>query len=563
MRHAFRTVNGALAAAVLTAALTACGHGGEREPVARLEDTRGCTPVDVVAAPETARPVGSLAREFNRTDAARTGTAGCVWVRVHTVGSGRAAELLDADWADAPEALGPAPALWVPASGAWVALANERAAARGQAPVAGDGPSFARSPTVIAMPEPMARALGWPEQPVGWATLARLAADPRGWASTGHPEWGAFKLGKADPNLDDSALLQTIATNTDVATATALEASVVYYGDASWPFLDTWWRLDQKGGDAPGDAPGFASAVVTDARTVLAYDRGSPNGVVPAKPREKLPKVPLVAITPDGSPSASDNPMAPVLRPWVSPDARQGAEAFTRFATGPAATALVAKEGFEPGGSPVAAYTGVDAVLADWEARRKQGRLLLLVDVSASMGDRTDPRDDDSPTKMDLAKIALLRSLGALSDDDDVGLRTFTTGPDDELVMQDVVPIGPLGAQREAIEAAIVALRPQIGSPLYAAERAAFATMESGFDPVRINGVVTLTDSHNEYDPENDRKELLARLHPPVRMFGIAYSDSADLGALRRIAQATNSRAYDATNPQVVSDAVYAAVSNF
>ena len=60
-------------------------------------------------------------------------------------------------------------------------------------------------PLVFAMPKPMAEALGWPGKAIGWAELAELAADPKGWAKYGHPEWGAFKLGKTNPNFPPAA----------------------------------------------------------------------------------------------------------------------------------------------------------------------------------------------------------------------------------------------------------------------------------------------------------------------------------------------------------------------
>ena len=80
-------------------------------------------------------------------------------------------------------------------------------------PVTTGGESFARSLLVIAMPAPMAHALGWPATPVGWRDLAALAADRRGWGVHGHPEWGAFKLGKPSPEHATSGLLATIAVS--------------------------------------------------------------------------------------------------------------------------------------------------------------------------------------------------------------------------------------------------------------------------------------------------------------------------------------------------------------
>ena len=64
---------------------------------------------------------------------------------------------------------------------------------------------------VIAMPRRMAQALGWPNVSIGYADILKLAQDPNGWGSKGHPEWGPFKLGKTNPNFSTSALSATIA----------------------------------------------------------------------------------------------------------------------------------------------------------------------------------------------------------------------------------------------------------------------------------------------------------------------------------------------------------------
>jgi len=48
-----------------------------------------------------------------------------------------------------------------------------------------------------------------------------------------------------------------------------------------------------------------------------------------------------------------------------------------------------------------------------------------------------------------------------------------------------------------------------------------------------------------------------------VRIFPIAYGKDADLSVLRRIAEATNAAAYDASNPQTISKVFTNVVSNF
>ena len=67
--------------------------------------------------------------------------------------------------------------------------------------------SLARlSPQVIAMWEPLARALGWPQTKIGWKDILALATSSRGWADYGHPEYGPFRLGHTNPGFSTSGL---------------------------------------------------------------------------------------------------------------------------------------------------------------------------------------------------------------------------------------------------------------------------------------------------------------------------------------------------------------------
>src|SRR5436305_1997049 len=111
----------------------------------------------------------------------------------------------------------------------------------------------------------LAVALGWPNTPIGFADLIKLANDPTGWAAKGHPEWGQFRLGKTNPHLSTSALNATIAqyyaatgktsgltvedlNRPDVADFNRkVESAVVHYGDTTLTFLNNQYRADQRG----------------------------------------------------------------------------------------------------------------------------------------------------------------------------------------------------------------------------------------------------------------------------------------------------------------------------
>jgi Ca-activated chloride channel family protein len=154
-----------------------------------------------------------------------------------------------------------------------------------------------------------------------------------------------------------------------------------------------------------------------------------------------------------------------------------------------------------------------------------------------------------------------------------VGLRIFSTNlqnkePRDYV---DLVPIGPIGSQRERIASEIDRLIPREGTPLYTVATESYRQLKADFDPSRINAVLLLTDGKNEDDRNNDLQTTLADLRAgseglsssPVRLFTIAYGQDADKDTLKRLAEATNAASYDASDPKTISNVFTAVVSNF
>jgi Ca-activated chloride channel family protein len=465
----------------------------------------------------------------------------------------------------------------VPESTTWAELLDARLGEAHRPPLAPNGTPFARTPLVVAMPAPMARALGAGRRALGWEDFAQLAANPRGWAAYGHREWGRFRLGKGNPNWSATGLDQTVAL--DAAPSVdprVLEQSVVYYGDTA-TYFDNWQRISDQ---SHGRPLAYCNAVITDERSVVAYNTGNDLGTVTLDAHASRPKLPLVAIYPSDGAIESDNPMIVLNAPWASAIARIGAHRFTRSALLPATQAEVAAAGFRPvrAGVPSGLLTtanGVDAAarmtpvaptspgeieqaLARWQATRRPARVLILFDVSDSMGDPADPLDPGGPTKLARAKSAVTNALAELGPDDQVGLRIFSTGlrGSRTSIWRDLVPIGRLTANRRRLVDAIGALQPWRGSPLYAATRAADDTVARRADAQRIESVVLLTDGYNEDDHNKDLGALLDRLatRPDVHVFTITYSNDADATTLQKIAAATNAANFDARDTRDLAE---------
>ena len=207
--------------------------------------------------------------------------------------------------------------IWSPAASGWAGIVNEEVG-RTLAPA---GRPFMQTPLVIAMPKPMADALGYPAKAIGFADIVALANDPEGWAKYGHPEWGQFKLGKTNPNFSTSGLNFTVAeyyaatgksrglTVEDLARpevadfAKSVEDAVVHYGDITLTFLNNWFRADAR-----GTALTYTSAVAVEEKSIIDYNSGNPDGELSPGETPRKPKVPLVAIYPKEGTLYSDNP---------------------------------------------------------------------------------------------------------------------------------------------------------------------------------------------------------------------------------------------------------------
>jgi Ca-activated chloride channel family protein len=555
-----------------------------------------CVEVPAAVSSEKVTLLTDLAESFNATDPEVNGT--CVRMVIYRVASGKATSLLVEDWPEGGDPA-PPPVLWSPASSAWGAVLNHRRSEAGRAEMAGDFERIMLTPLVLAMPRPMAEALGWPEADIGWSDVLALADSEGGWADFGHPEWGPFRLGKTNPNFSTSGLSATIAiyyaatgkvaglTLDDVGSASArdfvtgVEAATVHYGDTTLTFLDNMLREDLRGRPLT-----YASAVAVEEVSVIAYNRGDPADQGLENPTP--PNVPLVAIYPKEGTLFSDNPAYVVDAPWVSDVQRQAALQFVDFVVDdPENQAKALDFGFRPGnpavpiGEPISAANGLNpaqpktelevpepAVLAalvdSWETYRKTARVLIVFDVSGSMGDL----GGEGYTKLDLAKQAVIASLDQFKPEDEVGLWIFSTLLDGDVDHLEVVPIGPLSDVRDDIERVVPALIADGGTGLYDTTRAAVTEIRETFDTTRINAVLLLSDGMcDDYDDGCELDPLLRFLSSSerdvVRVFPVAYGADADVDALQAIAEASQAKLYTATDPLTIERVFEQVISNF
>ena len=204
---------------------------------------------------------------------------------------------------------------------------------------------FMLTPLVIAMPQPMAEALGWP----GHADRVDRHPEPgpqrRGLGRVRPPGVGRVQAGQDQPQLLDQrpqrarrpvrtrpparrrgCRPRTWPGPTSIDFATTVESAVVHYGDTTLTFLNNWYRADQR-----DTALTYVSAAAVEEKSVIDYNSGNPDGVLDPGEEPRPPQVPLVAIYPTEGTLFSDNPLMEINADWVTPEQHRGRRAVRRL----------------------------------------------------------------------------------------------------------------------------------------------------------------------------------------------------------------------------------------
>lgn len=567
------------------------GDNGETPQPQPLACGEGGTKLVVLASSEKAELLRKITGSYN----GRQVGGRCADVVITTKASGSALTALATTWDERQD--GPRPDVWSPASSSWLTLLRQRTAAADKpSPVADQNPSVARTPLVIAMPRPMAEALGWPGKALGWRDVLELSG--QGWAKYGHPEWGKFRLGKTNPNFSTSGLNATIGayyaatglsgdlSEKNVADSRTrgfvqgVERSIEHYGDTTLTFLSNLQRADDAGAGLT-----YISAVTVEEKSVWDYNQGNPTGDPKTLGKHAKPKVPLVAIYPKEGTLFSDNPFA--LLNGADPAKTQIAADFVKYLQAPEQQAQFAEYAFRGhDGTPGKLITQangllpdqpkttlnppapnvLDKVLQSWAELRKPANVLLVIDTSGSMGGEVP---DTGKTKLQLAQQAAIKALPQFGNGDKVGLWLFSLKRDGDKDHLELARLAAMsGQQRGVLKQRIEGLTPEGGTGLYDTALAAYQHVLAAQRGDAINAVVFLTDGRNEDPSSVSLENLLPELRTEqgadtVRLFTIAYGEDADLDVLKRISQATNAAAYDSRKPGSIDQVFTAVVSNF
>lgn len=493
----------------------------------------GCehpTELRVLTPPDDVDTYQDVADAFVRDTA---GAGGCPAVHVHVYGVEPAAALdaIGVGWHD--EQLlrhGGRPDVLVTGSRGEVDdLSAALDGGPGAYPVVGDTAVVAWSPLVLGVPVTLANRLDEDRRRMAtWHDLLR--------------EVRAAGIGVARPYPTGSGVGLLAA---DALLGTAPSGGLVGMDEA---------RRTLRWTSASAEAAGLP---LDSSVALLAAHRSSPKAAV-IVPEQALARSNLLASTAEGVRRPCIGRSAPpacliahypndTYRVWHSATplrwspgsrAHDAARAFTAWLGGEAGQAALWKTGLRTNG-----HTGSDllnqrngALAGPYTAtmrgepdaeRRKQvvltqqqaklpGRVLFALDASWSMREPAAPKH----TRIQIAVEGVRGAIGQLSEDDAVGLWTFSGRG-----VAEVIPFSPRDRARRLADERLPRMRPDGGTPLYRAVREGVAAVDAG-DTNRVGALVVLTDGEDTSGA--GASDMLAAVRGRgVRVFVVAVGEAA------------------------------------
>ncbi|WP_090789095.1 VWA domain-containing protein [Asanoa ishikariensis] len=467
------------------------------------------------------------------------------------------------------------PDVWVPDSSTW--LLRLTSAAQGFSP--SNGQSIARSPVVVAMPEPVAQQIGWPQKKISWLDLL-------GQLTTGT----SIKPGIVEPTRDAAGLSGLLALGAQAGTLgaqaqSAQTAVLRALASGKSALREDLLAKFPRSTDPASIAQALSVAPLSE-EDVVQYN-------------STKPPIPLAALYLEPAPTSLDYPYA--VMPGTDPMKAKAAEGLFRVLTAKdfkndlGAQHLRAADGtwgdgFEaPAGAPSPAGTPqvtksadsggtaagsadpavVNTTLATWTAVTLPARMLAVIDISGTMGGKVPSAGN--ATRMKLTQQAATRGLGLFSDDWAVGLWVFSSNLGGGKDYKELVPIQPVSSGRSALLGQLGAIQPKKGGDtgLYDTILAAYKNVQKGWQSGRVNSIVMLTDGIGNDDPDGGISQagLLRELNSikdkskPVQLIIIGLGDEVNRGPLDQITKVTGGGVFVAKDPAKIGEIFLQAIS--
>jgi Ca-activated chloride channel family protein len=544
--------------------LTACGSGGNNNLSATAQPAPNALHISFLYSSEKQAWVDAVTKTFNDNNV-KTASGKSIYVDTKPTGSGE----MTTDVLMGVEQ----PTLWSPASSIWVPLLNDGwTQKQGKDLISETCKNVVLSPVVIMMWKPMAEALGWPQKDIGWADIAQIATDPKGFASYGKPQLGKFRFGHTHPDYSNSGLQTIIA----MAYAARNQQSRLTVQDVQDPKTADFINKLESAVAHYGSSTGFfGTAMISRGTSYLSAAVVYESVVVSSYSANPAPEFPLVAIYPKEGTFQSDHPMCIPDATWVTTEQKEAANIYRDYLLSKPAQEQALQFGFRPAdpniaiGAPIDAAHGVDpkqpqntlpvpnaktiqAVRDLWKAQKRKVNLTLLIDISGSM------KDDN---KIKGARDGAAAFIDQLDPSDNLTIIAFDES------QQVLIDNQNVGQSRDKMKQEVSALIPQGGTALF--DSISYSVKNMKVDPTRINAVVVLTDGQDTNSTQYKNVDtLVADLSKgsegegaEVSVFTIGYGKDADTTVLKQIAEKLRG-AYRAGSTADIA-AVYRDISTF
>ncbi|HEX8629866.1 MAG TPA: VWA domain-containing protein [Catenuloplanes sp.] len=540
----------------------------------------GQVQLTVAAAPEIADAVQAAATAWTKDGADLRGT--CVAVEVGKADAETVAAAIASKHGVALTGIGQArgttaiPDVWIPDSSTW--LMRLRSEASGFVPT--DGKPIAMSPVVVAMPEPVAQTIGWPDQKLTWTALLKQI--------TGGAD---LRTGIVDPARDASGLsgLLALGAAANAAGANAAEATagtLRTLAAGSSALRDDLLARFPRSGDPTAIATQLSAAPLSE-EDVIAYNATKP-------------PVQLAALYVEPAPMALDYPFAvmpeadaaraeaagrlravldaPTFRESLArsglraPDGSISSTALFKAPIGaPGATGIPAPAAPAPaagGAAGAAGAAAIDQALGSWAAITLPGRMLAVFDVSGSM--KTKVPTAGGASRSQVMQEAARQGLGLFDDKWAVGVWVFSTELQGNQDYREVVPISPLTTQRGKLLQSLDSLTPKDdgNTGLFDTTIAAYKRVLDGWEAGRVNSLTIFTDGKNEDDNGLSQAQLIEQLKKaqdpkrPVRLVIIGLGTGVDRPQLESITNAVGGGVFVAEDPAKIRDIFLKAIAS-
>ena len=471
------------------------------------------------------------------------------------------------------------PVIWSPGDDSWTKQFDDNWKLDKNTPAFSEAcVSTVYAPLGFAMWRPMAETLGWPDKPIGWDTIVDLASDPKGWASYGRPEWGKFTFGHTHPAYANSGLMSMTGFVYGITKNSQLTANEIYAPAVE----DAMRRLEQNTSKYGKSAPALLelmakkgtsflhAAAVPEADTIkFNVERGNELSL------------PLAFIFPSGGTIWANHPLCILDKTdWVDSNQAKAAQMFRDYLLAPEQQKLAIDNYLRPLDSsiplhaPLSLDNGTDprvttstvpalpspsleianAVVDLFKITKRKATILVAFDVSGSM----------EGEKIRTARTATVEFLQRLDPKDEVGVMVFNH----ELTF--LSEPQPVANVAEDLAKRVSSLLADGGTNLYGAVCGAVKVVKElqqrdlANNESRLYGIVLLSDGEDTSGVVTEN-QMFATCLPTgaeidgVKIFPIAFGDSANERVLRKMAELTAGRMFSADQNSIAK--VYLSIS--